>query len=148
MSSDHIKQHSHDRPVYGSVVQDWLSYVNFMQQTVVLTAIRGVDGVPKDDPTKDILKALRKDVLKNADPSTTYMNKPRPDPEQLTFFFARIDHYNIHWFSHFLQAAEVIGYKCPDVEKANYWLRVYIMGCQALHHNPETEGQMDARLPK
>jgi hypothetical protein len=36
----------------SSVIQPWVSEIPFMQQTVLLTAIRGSDGCPKRHPSK------------------------------------------------------------------------------------------------
>jgi hypothetical protein len=46
-----------------SVVQGWVSRIPLMQQTVLLTAIRGPDGSPKYGPTKLLVRWLRRCVL-------------------------------------------------------------------------------------
>jgi hypothetical protein len=46
-----------------SVVQNWVSRIPLMQQTVLLTAIRGPDGSPKYGPTKMLVRWLRRCVL-------------------------------------------------------------------------------------
>ena len=44
----------------STVLQPWVSGLTFMQQTVLLTAIRGPDGVPKYGPTKMLLRWFRR----------------------------------------------------------------------------------------
>ncbi len=53
-------------PPNRSVLQDWVHNLPFMQQTVLLTAIRGPDGIAKYGATKNILRWLRRCVLISA----------------------------------------------------------------------------------
>ena len=48
------------------VLQGWVQQLSFMQQTVLLTAIRGPDGLPKYGPTKLLLRWFRRCVLLSA----------------------------------------------------------------------------------
>lgn len=57
-----------------------------------------------------------------------------------------MDQYPVHWLLHFIQAAEIIGYKCPDQNVRNYWKYFYITAVKAMHLNPESEFQLDMRL--
>lgn len=50
----------------GAVLQDWVGKLSFMQQTVLLTAIRGPDGVAKYNPPKMLLRWFRRCVLISA----------------------------------------------------------------------------------
>jgi hypothetical protein len=49
-----------------SVLQPWVSSLTLMQQTVLLTAVRGPDGVPKYGPTKMLLRWYRRCTLFSA----------------------------------------------------------------------------------
>lgn len=49
-----------------NVLQDWVSELSLMQQTVLLTAIRGPDGVRKDHVSKLVLRWLRRCILISA----------------------------------------------------------------------------------
>lgn len=49
-----------------NVLQDWVSELPLMQQTVLLTAIRGPDGVRKDHVSKLVLRWLRRCILVSA----------------------------------------------------------------------------------
>lgn len=48
------------------VLQPWVGTLTLMQQTVLLTAIRGPDGVPKYGPTKMLLRWYRRCTLLSA----------------------------------------------------------------------------------
>lgn len=50
----------------ATVLQPWVSELTLMQQTVLLTAIRGPDGLPKYGPTKQLLRWYRRCVLISA----------------------------------------------------------------------------------
>lgn len=49
-----------------TVLQDWVASLSFMQQTVLMTAVRGPDGVPKYGPTKMLLRWYRRCILLSA----------------------------------------------------------------------------------
>jgi hypothetical protein len=55
------------------VMQDWLMELSWKMQTVVITGIRGCDGLTKNDPSKQLGRAIRLTALRNADATTTYM---------------------------------------------------------------------------
>lgn len=50
----------------STVLQPWVSGLTLMQQTVLLTAIRGPDGVPKYGPAKMLLRWYRRCTLLSA----------------------------------------------------------------------------------
>jgi hypothetical protein len=50
----------------SGVLQHWVGGLTLMQQTVLLTAIRGPDGVPKYGPTKMLLRWFRRCILFSA----------------------------------------------------------------------------------
>ena len=49
-----------------TVLQPWVSTLTMMQQTVLLTAVRGPDGVPKYGPTKMLLRWYRRCIVLSA----------------------------------------------------------------------------------
>ena len=127
-----------------SVVQPWLAYCSLKQQTVVLVALRGCDGLPKEDPSKKLVRVLRATVLLNADSSTEFM--VGFNHSEVTRMTGAIDHYPVHWLTHFMHAAEIIGYKHPVAEVKAYWSDAYRSLVTALHLNVETEEELDDRL--
>lgn len=50
----------------STVLQDWVAQLPMMQQTVLLTAVRGPDGLPKYHPTKYVLRWYRRCILLSA----------------------------------------------------------------------------------
>ncbi|MGH6753369.1 MAG: hypothetical protein ACREDP_14485, partial [Bradyrhizobium sp.] len=47
---------------------------------------------------------------------------------------------------HFLHAAEIVGYKHPDLQIRGWWHNTYLRLVHDMHLWPETEAQMDSRL--
>jgi hypothetical protein len=128
-----------------SVVKPWLAErLSLKQQTVVLVALRGCDGLPKEDPSKRMVRALRGTVLENADPKTNFMDLL--DDEHAQDFLGSLDHYPVHWLTHFMHAAEIIGYHHPQTGVSMWWLGIYMGIVRAIHLEPESKDQLDSRL--
>lgn len=132
-----------------SVVKEWLAErCTLKQQTVLLSALRGCDGIPKEDCTKQLTRALRGVLLHSANPSDeerTFM-MPVNFEEARDRFLAHPDHYPVHWLFHFAHAAEIVGYKHPSKDVRKVWSNMYWGICNALHVNMESEESMDWRL--
>jgi hypothetical protein len=130
-----------------NVVQDWVGEgLTLKQQTVVLSAIRGCDGAPKDDLSKPFVRALRSTVLKNAvDGECSFMGSDI-DSAQIKRFLKALDPYPMHWLLHFTHAVECVGYGHPDHVIAKWWDRLYCDICHALHFKPEDFDAWDHRL--
>jgi hypothetical protein len=138
-----------------------------MQQTVLLTAIRGPDGVPKYGPTKMLLRWYRRCILLSAMdqivlstpyergggsftgpsfealPGTDWRNMMH---EVVGSYLRELDAIPHHFQLHFLHAAEIVGYKHPDDMIRCWWLFTYERLVHDMHLWPETEEQMDHRL--
>ena len=130
-----------------SVVKSWISELTFKQQTVLLTAIRGCDGIGKEDVSKRFIRKYRETLLHNAvpgNPDSHFMTYDISEAD-IHYFTKSMDHYPMHWLFHFLHAVEILGYKAPD-EYRGWWYRLYLKMVCALHLNPETESAMDTRL--
>ena len=134
-----------------SVVRLWLSErCTFKQQTVLLSALRGCDGMPKEDISKKFTRRLRNVLLLAADRSSpdtpgTFMYTAVTD-EDIARFTNHLDHYPMHWLIHFTHAVEIVGYKHPFYNARQWWLTLYLAICAGLHLNPETEMSLDERL--
>lgn len=50
----------------SAVIQDWVNKLSFMQQSVLLSAIRGCDGIPKRHKCKLVVKWYRRCILLSA----------------------------------------------------------------------------------
>lgn len=133
----------------GSVVRDWVTELPWKQQTVLLSAIRGCDGVSKHDPSKEFVRPLRGLILKNAEPDAeddTFMHHPSDD-NKVENFAHDLDNYPMHWVIHFLHAVEIIGYKHPDELVRQRWNKLYVeMVREGFHLRMESPEQLDKRL--
>ena len=49
-----------------SVMQEWVSELTFMQQSVLITAVRGPDNLPKEHISKTLLRWYRRCILYSA----------------------------------------------------------------------------------
>jgi hypothetical protein len=148
------------------VTQDWVHALPLMQQTVLLTAVRGPDGLPKYHPTKWLLRWYRRCILLSAmdqrvltDPvqqcggSFTGPSVDASDGPWQRAMTARVDGYlqaldevPHHFQLHLLHAIEIVGYKHPDPQIRHWWFGVYIRLVHDMHLFPEAEDQLDARL--
>lgn len=134
-----------------SVVRPWLSETcTFKQQTVLLSALRGGDGIPKEDRSKKFTRKLRNTLLYAADqasPTTpgTFMYNVVTG-EEIVEFCNLLDHYPMHWLMHFIHAVEIVGYKHPKKEERAWWIWFYYQLCEGLHMHSESEAEVDQRL--
>lgn len=158
-----------------AVTQDWVLDLPLMQQTVLLTAVRGPDGLPKYHPTKWLLRWYRRCVLLSAldrrvipDPGEqnggSFTGPSIVDSADIrawwhgepwqTFLDRRVDAYlqsldevPHHFQLHLMHAVEIVGYKHPDEgEIRPWWHAVYLRLVHDMHLWPETEVQLDIRL--
>lgn len=153
-----------------SVLQPWTENIPMMQQTVLLTAIRGPDGLPKYHPAKFLLrwyrrcvllsamdgKALTDPVTKNGGsftgPSLDWTSAEGTPAWEVGMdaivgsYLKELDGVPHHFHMHLMHAIEIVGYKHPDLRIANWWQSVYVRMAHDLHLWPETREQMDERL--
>ncbi len=122
-------------------------------QGVLVSAMRGCDGVPKDDDSKGLIRALRCEIL-NAhcgDPAkaASFIEKVSQNElaRRMTAVTSNFDHYPVHFIQHLMAAAEIIGYYDGYCQgNGLMWLSFYELLCKKLHVNPETKEQCDKRL--
>ena len=129
-----------------NVVKVWLSSLTLKQQTVLLSALRGCDGMPKEDPSKTVTRNLRYVLLKDADNTSSFMKTEEDLQEKFKKFIKNIDTYPMHFLFHLSHALEIIGYKHPEEKVRKLWMGMYKEICSACHMYPETEKQLDKRL--
>ena len=133
-----------------SVIKPWVFMLPYRMQSVLLLALRGCDGVRKDDNSKAVTRALRGLVFNNADPSNTFITEAFPAKEKVEAFLWDLDGYPMHFVMHTAHAAEIIGFKHPYTDPKcqirSRWHKLYLDLVKALHLNPETEAQLDVRL--
>ena len=129
------------------VVQPWVFGLTWKMQTVLFTAIRGCDGKTKEDPSKQVSRAIRSMILNCADPKNPKFMKAKKGITEVVFDVTEdIDHYPIHWVMHVCHAIEIIGYKYPHPIVGAHWKKAYNLIVDSLHLCGETEEQLDNRL--
>ncbi len=149
----------------GSVVQQWVSDLpSFMLQSVLLCAIRGPDTLPKEHVAKALCRWLRRCVLISAfdgvavtspfTPGGGSFTGPSCGPdlphlnmnEVLDTYLADIDAVPLHFHLHLMHAAEILGYKHPEVSIGAWWFTCYCRIVTDMHLYPEAEVDLDRRL--
>lgn len=147
------------------VIQQWVHKLPMMQQTVLLTAIRGPDGLPKYGCIKMLLRWYRRCVLLSAldgkvlgDPCSDNGGSftgpsvseceiwEEPLCGLLDEYLRSLDAVPHHFQLHFMHAVEILGYKHPDERIRTFWNFVYQRLVKDMHLNPESEKQLDERL--
>lgn len=148
------------------VTQPWTHLLPMMQQTVLLTAVRGPDGLPKYGSIKMLLRWFRRCTLLSAmdgkvllDPydnnggSFTGPSLPAPcEPwenameEIVNEYLRTLDAVPHHFQLHFMHAAEIIGYKHPNRRIRQWWYKLYSRLVNDMHLHLEQEKEMNERL--
>lgn len=156
---EHPSRLNLDRPV--CVFQDWIFALPMQQQSVLVLALRGPDGIAKHHPAKRIIRHYRAAVLKAAylgrpmrageGDDTTFMDLLGFDSDwawelMLKDWFDYVDSIPHHYYLHLVHGAQIAGYKMPSKYFRDRWREFYYRACVDLHVNPETEAQMDKRL--
>lgn len=151
-----------------AVTQEWTHALSMMQQTVLLTAVRGPDGVAKYAGVKLLIRWYRRCVLLSAMDrrvlATPYeegggsftgqsFDNPPEDglwelamDEVVDRYLREVDSMPHHFHLHLMHAAEILGYKHSEERIRAWWLRVYCRLANDAHLHPETEVEMDERL--
>lgn len=165
----------------GPVTQAWTHTLTFMQQTVLLTAVRGPDGIAKYSPPKMLLRWYRRCILVSSldgevldnpfdtrggsfmgpsfawpryvDSAESLTHRYEPDHEVgavldglVSEYLQALDGLPHHFQLHFMHAAEMLGFKHPDLGKRSWWNRTYLRLVHDMHLFPESEEQLDYRL--
>ena len=152
-----------------SVAQAWTHDLTMMQQSVLLSAIRGPDGRPKyGDGAKMLLRWYRRCILLSAmdgrvlsDPieanggsftGPSLQGEDDMEPwsermqEHVNDYLRQVDMLPHHYQMHFMHACEILGYKHPNGTIRHFWNRLYLRLVNDFHLHPETEAELDSRL--
>jgi hypothetical protein len=136
-----------------SILQAWVTELGLRYQGVLLGAVRGCDGVPKEDPSKYVVRGIRQLCLVPFDareikliPNGYMSVTPDKLVDGVVRMLDNLDHYPVHFLSHLMQAAEVIGRMHPDGDVTLTWLSIYQDFCDALHLRPERRRDLKRRM--
>jgi hypothetical protein len=145
-----------------SALQDWVMDLTVMQQSVLMTATRGPDGIRKNHPVKVLLRWYRRCFLISAferiaildpyaqgggsftGPVDNGVCKDLPDAVKQ--YLESVDELPHHFQLHFMHAAEILGYKHPVLDIRKWWNEFYMHVVNDAHLFPELEEMMDRRL--
>ena len=142
-----------------SVLQSWVESLTFMQQSVLISAIRGPDTLAKFHVSKYLLRWFRRCILLSAfdrcaltDPhdqrggSFTGPIEAGSLDEIGTAYLRSVDEVPLHFHLHLVHAVEILGYKHPDSTIREWWLEFYLAAVRDMHLHPESEEELDRRL--
>jgi hypothetical protein len=140
-----------------------------MQQTVLLTAVRGPDGLPKYGPIKMLLRWYRRCILLSSldgevlgnptdDRGGSFMG-PSFSPSVygddnwrdvmdsiLGDYLRDLDAIPHHFQLHLMHAFQIVGYKHPVDDIRGWFNQAYVRLVHDMHLYPESEDQLDQRL--
>lgn len=151
------------------VTQEWTHNLPCMQQTVLLTAVRGPDGVAKYHPCKFLIRWFRRCVLLGALDHNVFADPYDPRGGSFTGpsyewppglehdwiekmnkvverYLQSLDELPHHFQLHFMHASEIIGYKHPDPIIRDWWNWLYRELVKDMHLSVESEADLDYRL--
>src|SRR4051812_45126545 len=140
------------------VVRRWIAdaCLSLKMQSVLFSALRGCDTVGKEDASKPIVRAIRSIVLRDAEEhqrvvgfgatvGSLFMDGDLK-VSTVAEFTGDLDQYPVHFVMHVAHACEIVGYKHPDINVREPFLRVYNTIVEALHLLPESIEHLDLRL--
>lgn len=154
----------------ASATQKWTHELSVMQQSVLLAAIRGPDGIKKDHVAKLMLRWYRRCILMLAfegiacwepwdpteprggsftGPSIRYagvINWGSQMDGVVSEYLKHVDEIPHHFQLHFMHAAEILGYTHPDHRVRTWWHNTYLRLVNDMHLFPESREQMMERL--
>lgn len=151
------------------VTQLWTHALPFMQQTVLLTAIRGPDGISKYGSVKMLLRWFRRCLLISSmekivladpydprggsftGPSLTHAGVLLEDWElgmdrHVDEYVKALDSMPHHFQLHLMHAIEIMGFKHSDARIRSWWHSVYLRLVNDMHLHPETLEELNERL--
>ena len=157
----------------GPVTQPWMDHLTFMQQSVLITAIRGPDTIRKNHISKFVIRWLRRCTL-ICSFGNEILTLPYDPGERkggsftgpslhadvvegrntwqdgmdnlIKGYLSTVDELPHHFQLHFMHAAEILGYKHPLPEIRAWWHKTYLRLVNDAHLVPEPEDVMDRRL--
>jgi hypothetical protein len=145
----------------SSVFFNWMSLLPMQQQTVLVLALRGPDGMDKFHQCKPLIRAYRACILKQAyTGKEAVMGAPATDSfsslenmlfddkwlRVLDWYLDSVDCIPHHYHLHLMHGAEILGYHHPNDLISHRWRAFYARCCEDMHVNVELPGQLERRL--
>jgi len=140
----------------SSVLQPWVIELSFMQQSVLLSAIRGPDGIRKKHPCKDLIRYYRRCLLISAFDKVAILDPyaegggsftgPVSTPFFTDSFMQSRDELPFHYWTHFMHAVQIMGACHGHTDIRIFWTDVYERMVNCMHLNVEYTEDMRKRL--
>lgn len=121
--------------IINSVLQEWVMELGWLEQTGLISAIRGLDGCDIDKELdrscKKITRMIRFLVLNNANIRTGFMTDRVMEINKVVDILNTINDQviqgliSLHWFDHIFMAIKIIIDKHPNPYIRIYWHTVY-----------------------
>lgn len=132
-----------------SILQDWVMALGLRFQGTLVSAVRGADGVSKDDPIKLLTRSYRDAVLVAFDTKpSSFIDKVSNEvvENRMKMVLDSFDQHNWHYLSHLLNAVEILGYYHPDMDTQLQWNWFYNKMVKKMHLRAETKEELEKRL--
>lgn len=136
-----------------SIVQDWAAELGLRHQGVLVSAVRGPDGVAKTHPLKTLVAIYRGCVLvphcgdlRKASSYMTWFEDEHEFRDAARAWLSSMDEMSLHYVLHFVHAAEIVGYFHPASEVRDVWAEFYRDACRKMHVAPESFSALSSRL--
>lgn len=143
-----------------SVQPEWVRKLPLQQQSVLLLASRGPDGIDKYNPVKHVHRAYRACIFMAAKYGRMLEWGEKADSfmsleifadhaawaQAVDDFLDNIDTLPYHYVTHLMHGAEILGYKHPDKKFRDQWRAFFLAVVDHMHLAAESEETMDQRL--
>lgn len=155
--SSHAVTHKGNR---RSALQDWVMELTVMQQSVLMAAVRGPDGIRKNHPVKVLMRWYRRSFLISAfervamndpySPGGGSFTGPLAHGHRIetyaTEYLEYVDELPHHFQLHLMHAAQILGYYHPIMSTRNFWYSFYASIANDAHLRVEEKKQHERRL--
>jgi hypothetical protein len=143
--------------IRNQVLQDWVMGLPLMQQSVLLSGIRGPDTLRKDHPAKMLMRWYRRAFLVCAFDQVVHFSSTEPCGGSFTGrvpdvsvvgaeYLHNVDEVPHHFHLHLMHGAQIIGHHCPYPVARDFWRHFYLLAVKDMHLEPESLVEMDERL--
>jgi len=118
----------------------------------LLAAFRNCDTMNSNGPHKVLIRGIRMLTIKssfpkNKLPSGFVLPQPNDILDACNNFINKYwDRFPMHFVTHLIHAAEVLGFHHPDHNYRDVWRRVYVDMVTSIHLMPEPYDVFDKRL--
>lgn len=142
-----------------SSLQAWVFDLPIRIQFALMSALRGCDGIPRNEDIRPIQRYLRRcicnssyykrpfdDAVENGGGSFMGALERDPPVTEAGMLPKYREQLLPHFYDHIMLAIEIVGYYHPDGNIKMFWRETYYKMAQELHLVPESMHHLKARL--